>query len=146
MTLYETLLADYMTAFKAKDVERKEALNYVVAQLKNKKIELQKDLDDAEVISVLKKEVKARQEAIVYLVQSGDAAGQAHEEAVIAVLGAYLPQMLSQEALTVLVQEVVAKLGITDKNKGRGDIVKAIMADHKAVVDGKMLQDVIGGL
>ena len=119
MTLYETLLADYMTAFKAKDVERKEALNYVVAQLKNKKIELQKDLDDAEVISILKKEVKARQEAIVYLVQSDDAAGQAHEEAVIAVLGAYLPQMLSQEALTVLVQEVVAKLGITDKNKGR---------------------------
>jgi uncharacterized protein len=145
MTLYDTLLADYMTAFKAKDAERKEALNYVVAQLKNKKIELQKDLDDADVVSILKKEVKARQEAIVYLIQSGDAVGQAHEESVIAVLSTYLPQMLSHAELTVLVQDVVEKLGITDKNKGRGDIVKSIMADHKAVVDGKMLQDVIGG-
>lgn len=139
-------MADYMTAFKAKDTARKEALNFVISQLKNKKIELQKDLDDGEVVAVVKKEVKARQEAITYLVQAGKADEQAQEEQVIAVLSEYLPQMMSQEVLTELVKQTVAQLGITDMQKGRGDIVKAIMAEHKAVVDGKMLQDVINGL
>lgn len=139
-------MADYMAAFKAKDTARKEALNFVISQLKNKKIELQKDLDDGEVVAVVKKEVKARQEAITYLVQAGKTDEQAQEEQVIAVLSEYLPQMMSQEALTELVKQTVAQLGITDMQKGRGDIVKAIMAEHKAVVDGKMLQDVINGL
>lgn len=136
-------MADYMAAFKAKDTARKEALNFVISQLKNKKIELQKDLDDGEVVAVVKKEVKARQEAITYLVQAGKTDEQAQEEQVIAVLSEYLPQMMSQMALTELVKQTVEQLGITDMQKGRGDIVKAIMADHKAVVDGKMLQDVI---
>jgi uncharacterized protein YqeY len=44
--LFDTLQADYIIAFKARDTVRKDALNFVIAQLKNKKIELQKDLED----------------------------------------------------------------------------------------------------
>jgi uncharacterized protein len=144
--LFDTLQADYITAFKARDAVRKDALNFVIAQLKNKKIELQKDLEDADVVSVLKKEVKSRQEAITYLVQAGNTEEQAREEGIIAVLESYLPQMMSQDALTEIVEKIVADAGITDFQKGRGEIVKAVMAEHKAVVDGKMLQDVINGM
>jgi uncharacterized protein YqeY len=43
---------------------KKTALNFVLAQIKNKKIELQRDPNDDEIIAILKKEVKALNEAI----------------------------------------------------------------------------------
>jgi uncharacterized protein YqeY len=64
MTLQDKLFADYIQAMKEKDLIKKSILNYVIAQIKNKKIELQKDLEDGEVIKILKKEIKSLIEAI----------------------------------------------------------------------------------
>ena len=66
------------------------------------------------------------------------------EERVIAFLSIYLPPTLSEEELTFLVEQVIDQQGITDIARQRGEIVKAIMADHKASVDGALLQQVIG--
>ena len=69
--LYDQIQADYIAAMKAHETVKKDALNYVFAQCKNKKIELQKELEDADVIAILKKEIKAREESIWYLEQAG---------------------------------------------------------------------------
>ena len=58
MTLLERLTHDYKEAMKAKDTIKKSALNMVLAKIKNKKIEIQKDLEDIDIIAILKKEVK----------------------------------------------------------------------------------------
>ena len=72
-TLYGTLQADFKTAFKErKDIE-KGILNYVLAQVKNKMIDTRQDLTDEEVQQILKKEVKALQEAAEYLEKAGNA-------------------------------------------------------------------------
>lgn len=144
--LYNQLQADYIAAMKAHDAVKKNALNYVLAQCKNKKIELQKDLDDAEVIIILKKEIKAREEAIMFLEKAEKHQEVEQEKAVIEALSVYLPAMMPLEELTTLVEKTIADLGVTELAKQRGEVVKAIMADHKAVVDGRMLQDVINGL
>ena len=52
---------------KEKQEVKKTALNFVLAQIKNKKIELQRDPNDDEIIAILKKEVKALNEAIWFL-------------------------------------------------------------------------------
>jgi uncharacterized protein YqeY len=54
----ERLTHDYKEAMKAKDDIKKTALNMVLAKIKNKKIEIQKDLEDIDVVAILKKEVK----------------------------------------------------------------------------------------
>lgn len=64
MTLLERLTNDYKEAMKAKDEVKKTVLNLVLAKIKNKKIEIQKDLEDADIIAILKKEVKEILEAI----------------------------------------------------------------------------------
>jgi len=46
MTLLEQLTNDYREALKARNDVKKSVLNFVLAQIKNKKIELQKDLED----------------------------------------------------------------------------------------------------
>lgn len=53
--LYEKLTEDYKIAMKEKQETKKSALNFVLAQIKNKKIELQRDPNDDEVIALLKK-------------------------------------------------------------------------------------------
>ena len=65
--LYEKLLDDYKCAKKEKQEVKKSALNFVLAQIKNKKIELQREPNDDEIIAVLKKEVKALNETISFL-------------------------------------------------------------------------------
>ena len=144
--LYDQIQADYISAMKAHETLKKDALNYVFAQCKNKKIELQKDLEDADVIVIVKKEIKAREESIWYLQQAGKIEDVEKEKSIVVLLSTYLPAMMPIAQLTELVKKTVTDLAITDLAKQRGEIVKAIMADHRAEVDGKMLQDVINGM
>jgi uncharacterized protein YqeY len=66
MSLFITISDDFKEAFKARQTNKKEALNYVLAQAKNKKIELQRDPNDDELIAILKKEIKNLNESIEY--------------------------------------------------------------------------------
>lgn len=143
MSLEQRVLDDYKQAFKDKDEIKKPILNYVVAQLKNKKIETQKDLTDDDVISVIKKEMKARNEAIEFLEKAGNSEEVTIEKNNIAVLQQYVPEMLSEDQVRTLVTETIASQNIQDLKAERGKVVGAIMASHKAVVDGKMLNDII---
>jgi hypothetical protein len=59
MSLLEQIQKDYIQAMKDRDNTKKSALNYILAQIKNKKIELQKELEDIDIIKILKKEIKA---------------------------------------------------------------------------------------
>jgi uncharacterized protein YqeY len=144
--LQDQIGADWKEAFKAKEDAKKNALNYMIAQIKNKQIEAQRELSDDEVISLIKKEIKSRQEAIDFLQKANKLDDVASEQRVIDILNVYLPAMMPIEELETLVKKTVADLGITDAARQRGEIVKAIMAEHKAVVDGKMLQEVINSL
>ena len=144
--LYDQIQSDYIAAMKAHETLKKDALNYVFAQCKNKKIELQKDLEDADVIAIVKKEIKAREESIWYLQQAGKIEDVEKEKSIVVLLSAYLPAMMPIAQLTELVKKTITDLAITDLAKQRGEIVKAIMADYRAEVDGKMLQDVINAM
>jgi uncharacterized protein YqeY len=64
MTLYNRLLLDYKEAMKNKLETKKVVLNTVISKIKNKEIEIQKALEDIDIISILKKEVKEILETI----------------------------------------------------------------------------------
>ncbi len=142
--LYKQISDDYIQAMKDRMPVEKKALGFVVAQIKNKEIELQKDITDADVIGVVQKEIKARLEAISYLQQLNQLDEIPEEEHIIELLSKYVPAMLSKDELAELVKKVIQEQNITEVAKQRWEIVKAIMADHKGSVDGKLLQDVIG--
>ena len=146
MSLEKRITDEYTQAFKEKNDQKKPILNYIVSQLKNKRIELQKDLTDDDVISVVKKEMKARTETIEYLEKAGNSEEVAREKNNIAVLQQYVPEMLSEEQLRTLVQETISTLGVQDLKAERGKVVGAVMASHKSAVDGKVLNEIIMSL
>ncbi len=141
--LYEKLTEDYKIAMKEKQETKKSALNFVLAQIKNKKIELQRDPNDDEVIALLKKEVKSLNEALSFLEKADKPAELAEEQEKKAILESYLPAMLDKEATKKLIESLVSELEIADLKTGRGLLMKELMAKHKSELDGSLVNQII---
>jgi hypothetical protein len=142
-TLAQQIQASYLEAFKAKDTVKKEALNYVLSQIKNKKIELMKDPTDDEVIALIKKEMKSLDEELQFAqkAQKSDSLKELTQK--MEILNVYLPAMLSEEQLKELIVHTAAQLGITDLKSNKGVIIQSLMKTHKTSIDGKMLNQLL---
>lgn len=143
MTLYEQLQTDWKIAFKAREIVKKDILNYIIAQIKTKQIDTKKDLTEDEVMKVIKKEIKSRRESIVLFTASGNTEEVALEEQRIAILEVYLPEMLSEEQLKVIVTKKITDLNIVYPIQQRGQIIGTIMKEYGAQVDGALLNQII---
>lgn len=143
MSLQEKLFADYMQAMKDKDVHKKTILNYVVAQIKNKKIEIQKDLEDVDVVKILKKEIKALWEAIWFLEKTDKKDELAEEKAKKVLLEFYLPQTKSKEETKQIILWLIDELGITELAKQRWQIMWAIKSTYGEEIDWSVANEVI---
>ena len=143
MTLLEQITEDYKQAMKNHEEVKKLALNYLLAQIKNKKIELRADPTDDDVIAVIKKEIKSLNETLLFLEKANKSDEIAIETQKKEILESYLPAMLSREQTESLIDETVAKLWITDLKTQRGLLMKELMANHKSELDGSIVNDII---
>jgi len=128
---------------KNKETLKKSALNYLIAQIKNKKIELQRDPNDEEIISVIKKEVKSLNEAISFLEKANKPEELQEEKEKKLILESYLPATLDEEQTKALIVATISKLNITDLKTQRGLLMKELMATHKAELDTALLNSLI---
>ncbi len=143
MTLLEQITEDYKQAMKNHEEVKKLALNYLLAQIKNKKIELRADPTDDDVIAVIRKEIKSLNETLLFLEKASKSEEIIVETQKKNVLESYLPAMLSREQTEVLIDETVSKLWITDLKTQRGLLMKELMAEHKSELDGAVVNDII---
>ena len=143
MTLLEQITEDYKQAMKNHEEVRKSALNYLLAQIKNKKIELRADPTDDDVMAVIKKEIKSLNETLLFLEKANKTDEIAIETQKKEVMESYLPAMLSREQTEALIDEMVSKLWITDLKTQRWMLMKELMANHKSELDGAIVNDII---
>ena len=128
---------------KDKETLKKSALNYLIAQIKNKKIELQRDPNDEEIIALIKKEVKSLNEAISFLEKANKPEELQEEKEKKLILESYLPATLDEEQTKALIVATISKLNITDLKTQRGLLMKELMATHKAELDTALLNSLI---
>ena len=143
MTLLEQITEDYKLAMKNHEEVKKTALNYLLAQIKNKKIELRADPTDDDVIAVIKKEIKSLNETLMFLEKANKSEEIIIETQKKEVLESYLPAMLSREQTEVLINETISKLWITDLKTQRWILMKELMAEHKSELDWAVVNDII---
>ena len=124
---------------RAGDALRRDTLRMVLANVKNKAIEVGKDLGDDEVLAVLASAVKSRKDSEEQYRKAGRDELAEQEAAEIAVIQGYLPKMLGEDETREIVRSLIGDLGIESK-KDMGQLMKAVMKDHKGVVDGKLVQ------
>jgi uncharacterized protein YqeY len=117
----------------------------LLAEIKRREIDLGKDLPEDEVLAVLQKAVKTRQESVEQFDRAGRVDLSAKEQAEIVVVQGYLPVSLSEEELRTAIAEILKESGVTTK-KDLGVAMKALMARHKGRVDGRLAQKFLGEL
>ena len=139
MELLERLQADVQQAMRARDEVARDALRMVVAAVQARQIDADRALTDEDVLDVVRSAVKTRNESAEQFEAAGrdDLAGKERRE--IEVLSRYLPRQLSEDETRALVQRLIAETGASSK-RDLGKVMKAVMAGHKAEVDGKLVQ------
>ncbi|MCX6823845.1 MAG: GatB/YqeY domain-containing protein [candidate division SR1 bacterium] len=143
MTLLEQLTNDYKEAMKNKRETKKTVLNLILAKITNKKIELQKDLEDADILGILKKEVKEILETMGFLEKADKLEDLEIEKQKKLLLEFYLPAMMTKEQTTELIKKLVSDNNITDLRTQRGLLMKELMANYKGQVDGGLVNEII---
>ena len=121
--LIEKLQQDLKKAQLARSEIEVSTLRLLLSEIKNLEIAKGKELIDQDIISVIQKEVKKRQEASVAFRQGGREDSAQREVAELAILKTYLPDQLSTEELTKIVEESINEVGaktIQDMGKVMG--------------------------
>ncbi|OJF18026.1 MAG: aspartyl-tRNA amidotransferase [Bacillaceae bacterium G1] len=127
---------------KDQDKLRLSVLRMVRAAIKNVEIEKRRPLTDDEVLDVLNRELKQRQESLAEFEKAGrdDLSRQAEEE--IRILRQYLPEPLDEEALAALIDEVIRETGATTK-RDLGKVMSVLMPKVKGRADGKKVNQMV---
>jgi len=141
MSLSETIQKAVVAAMKAKDAETLSTLRMLTSAIKNMQIETQKELTDEEVQGVVGKQVKQLRDSLEQFRAGGreDLAGGVEKE--IGILEIYLPEQLSEEAVTALVQEAIGATGATEM-KDMGKVMGHVMGKAKGQVDGNTVKNI----
>jgi len=139
MTLSEQIIADLTAAMKAKDAARTSTLRMLKAAIVNRQIEKSGELDEEELMKLLRSQAKQRRDSVEQFEKGGRQDLADKELAEIAVIEAYLPQAASQEQIDKAVAAAIAETGATSM-KEMGAVMKAVMprlagknADGRAV-------------
>jgi uncharacterized protein YqeY len=141
MTIPEQIDHDIKEAMKARAADKLSVLRLLKAAIKNAALEKGGQagvLDDVEATAVIRKQVKQRQDSVESFDKGGRPELAAKERTEIETLQAYLPQGLSREELTRLVDEAIAETGATGKAQ-MGLVMKALAPKVAGRADGKTL-------
>lgn len=126
------LQADLNVARKARDKTRLQVLSMTISELRNKEIDLGREVSDEDVMQVVTKAIKQRRDAAEQMAAGGrqDLADKEATEA--EVLQGYLPEGLSENEVRAMVRAIVDG-GVTDM----GQVMGQLMPKIRGRFDGK---------
>ena len=142
MALRERLSEEMKEAMKAKDSLRLSSIRLIRSAVKNKDIELKREIAEQEIVEVIATLVKQRRESIRLFGEAGRQDLVEKEEKELVDLLGFLPQQLSREAVADLVDRVIAESG-AQGGKDMGRVMKALMPHVAGRADGKMVSDLV---
>ena len=143
MSLEENILNDYKEAMKKRDSIKSSALSLLRAELINVAISKnKKSLDDNDVMSVIKKQIKQRQDSIEQFKKGNRLDLSEKESTELKILMSYLPPQLSEEEVSRLVEEAIAMVGAKDL-KDMGSVMKEVNSKIAGRSDGRMVSDIV---
>lgn len=129
-------------AMKTKNNATLSTLRLLRSALKNKQIDVQHELSDEEVLSVVKAQVKQLRDGFDSYTSAGRTDLAESAQAEIVVLEAYLPAQMSDEQLEAVVKQAIEQTGATSKQ----DMGKVMGAAVKAVsggADGSRIKQIV---
>lgn len=141
--LEERILNEYKEAMKQRDTLKSSVLSFLRADIMNVAVAKKKNkLDDAETISVIKKQIKQRQDSIEQFTQGNRQDMAEKEQKELEILKTYLPPELSQEEIKRIIEEVVSATAASGM-KDMGKVMKEVGVKIAGQADGKLVSDLV---
>jgi len=142
MGLKQQLQGDLKEALRARDERRKSVIRMALAAIVNAEVEHGGELDDAGVTAVLQKEAYRRRDTIAELRQANRPDLLTEEEAELAILETYLPELLSREDIAEEARQVIVEVGATGMGQ-MGLVMRQLMSKLKGRADGRIVNEVV---
>ena len=142
MGLRERLSEEMKLAMKARDELRLSAIRLIRSAVKNRDIDLKRELDDREIVDVVSTLCKQRRESIRMFGEAGRNDLVAKEEKELAVILDFLPRQLGRDEVAVLVDTAIAESG-AQGSRDMGKVMKALMPHVSGRADGRMVSDLV---
>ena len=127
---------------KGGDKARRSVLRLVLAGIQNAEIAKQAALEDSDVLGVIAKEARQRQESLEAFKQGNRQDLVAQEEAALAVLGEYLPEQISRDEIIEAARRVIDEVGAQGPGD-KGKVMPKLIAELKGKADGREINAVV---
>jgi uncharacterized protein YqeY len=142
MSLKEQLKEDLKTAMRDKDVVKRDSIRAINTMIKQIEVDERKDLNDEDVIKLIQKGIKQREESISqYKAASRDDLVE-QEQAQVDVFMLYLPVQVSDDELETGMKEIIAEVGATSM-KDIGKVMGNATKRFAGVADGKRINEMV---
>jgi hypothetical protein len=152
MGLRDTLMDDVKAAMKAGEKVRLSTIRLIQAAIKDKDIEARSQgkgqLTDDDVLSLMQRMVKQRQESIAIYTQAGRNELAAGEQAEVDVISAYMPKQMDEARMKAAIAAVIAETGAAGM-KDMGKVIGALKAKYAGQMDfakaSQLVKATLGG-
>lgn len=142
MSLRKRLDEDLKSAMKAREDVRLSVIRMVRSSVKNKEIELKKELDDQAIIEVISTLAKQRRESLKMFKEAGRDDLVSKEERELELLLDFLPSQLTAEEIGELVDRAIAESGARGA-ADMGKVMKFLMPQTAGRADGKQVSEIV---
>jgi len=153
MALRDKISDDTKTAMKEKDSIRVSTLRLVSAAIKDRDIAARSSdrcggIDDAEIMTLLAKMLKQREESSKTYEENGRPELAERENSEIEIIRQYMPTPLSEEETNAAIAKIIDDTGATGL-KDMGKIMNALKSDYAGRIDmgkaGKVVKEHLAG-
>jgi uncharacterized protein YqeY len=142
MNLKDRLKQDLKDAMKAKDTNKRDAIRAITTMIKQVEVDQRVSLNDDEVVKLIQKGVKQREDAIEQFKAGSRDDLVEKEQYQIDIFSLYLPKQLTDDELLSIVKNIIAKVGATSM-KDMGKIMPKAKEQVGAKADGKRINQAV---
>ena len=142
MSLKVQLLQDMKSAMKEKDTLRKNTIQLVRSAILQEEKDNHVELFDDDVIKIISSQVKKRKSSLAEYEKSGRTDLVDDLKVEINILMSYLPEQLSDEELTSIVEKTIEEVGASSM-KDMGKVMSAIIPKVQGKADNKKVSEII---
>lgn len=142
MKLEEQIKNDLKEALKAGNAETRDVLRVLTSDIKNEAIKAQRELEDKDIVGVLKRGIKSRKDSIEQFISGGRADLAEKEKAEVSILEKYVPEQMSEQEVEDIVREVVDKMNPASA-KNFGLVMKEVMKEIDGRADGALVSQAV---
>jgi len=145
MSLLKNITDEMYLSMKSGDKEKANTLRTLISKLKDQQIKLRKDISDEETIKIIKTLVKQRKESAEIYSKAGREELAEKENFEISILDNYLPKLMSDEDVLLLIKKIVDETNAKDLSD-IGKVMPLVMQRGKGKVDGKIANRLLRSL